>query len=181
MEKETFKDIPDYQGYQVSNLGRVKSLPKEWVAGVNSKRSHDGMILKSKNDNGYLRVQLCKKGKRNLHKISRLVMLAFHGKSDLHVNHINGIKTDDRLENLEYVTESENMIHARENNLLNPKCGEDHPDSILTEAQVRRIKWIAKYTNPKRGYWKKLADSLGVSKGTVYCIKDNKNWKQVQV
>jgi len=182
LKNEIWKDLREYHGYQASNMGRIKSLKKEWMAGRNTKRTHGDIILKPKVDNGYYRVTLCKEGtRRKTTKISRLVMLAFHGKSGLIVNHKDCNKLNDKLDNLEYCTLSENVQHAIKNNRFNPKHGETHPDAVLKERQVRVIKYIAKYLNPPRGTFKRIADTLRVNKNTVYDIAKGKNWKHVKV
>lgn len=109
---EIWKDIPDYEGlYQVSNLGRVKSSYK------------GGRILKPLPvRSGYLRVALTfYDGSIHFIPIHRLVLIAFsQNMGNMQVNHINGIKTDNRLENLEWVTRSENMRHAYKLGLEKP-------------------------------------------------------------
>ena len=100
---EKFKDIKGYEGkYQVSNLGNVKSLIGK------------GRVLKPLKHNGYLVAQLSKNGSHKRHKTHRLVALTFipNPLNKSEVNHINGNKTDNRLENLEWVTHRENTIHA---------------------------------------------------------------------
>lgn len=107
MTEEVWKDVPGYEGYyQVSNLGRVKSLTGYY-------KNKKNIILKYGLNRGYQRVILCvNKIRKNIH-IHQLVMLAFVGKPNgMQINHINGVKTDNRLCNLEYVTQSENMKHA---------------------------------------------------------------------
>ena len=115
LPNEIFKDIPDYEGlYQVSNLGRVKSLERIIKdTGINRVRIRKEQILKSfiQRDN-YLLVNFYKNNKRKCFTIHRLVLLAFKGFSNLDCNHINGIKIDNRLENFVYCTKSENMFHA---------------------------------------------------------------------
>lgn len=121
-KEEIYIDIPGYRGhYQVSNFGMVKSIsrktkhPSSKTGFVLSKEK----ILKPKtNRYGYLEVCLYKHGKAKTHKIHRLVTMAFCGKSGLEVNHIDGIKTNNKLNNLEYVTHKENMEHATANNLM---------------------------------------------------------------
>lgn len=105
--EEIWKDIPGYEGYyQVSNTGKVKSLDGYY------KRKYP-IILKPSLHRGYYRVVLCVDQNRKSIHVHQLVMLAFTGEPNgLQINHINGIKTDNRLCNLEYVTQSENMKHA---------------------------------------------------------------------
>jgi len=98
-----WKDIPWYEWlYQCNVIGNIKSL-------------YLNKILSNKpNPRGYIQVWLYKNGKSKNYKIHRLVMITFKWKSKLQVNHINWIKTDNRLENLEYCTAKENTKHARE-------------------------------------------------------------------
>lgn len=123
--KEIWKDIPDYEGlYQASNLGSIRSVDSK----ITYKRRNSyvtriryGKILKPCNNRyGYPMVVLTKPNHRKCHSVHRLVMMAFFGKSELTVNHINGIKTDNRIENLEYATMSENLFHAHRTGLKNP-------------------------------------------------------------
>lgn len=101
-----WKDIPNYTGvYQASRCGKIRRHP--------GNRYNSGRILKGiLNHAGYRVVSLSRVGiaERSL-GVHRMVMWAFVGVSDKDVNHINGIKTDNRLENLEYVTKRENMNH----------------------------------------------------------------------
>jgi hypothetical protein len=108
---EIFKDIPGYEGlYQVSNMGRIKSLN---VFHYNDDKEKI-LILKIKKDK-YFEIKI--KGKYYL--IHRLVMLTFIGEcpKDKQVNHIDGNKQNNRLENLEYITSKENTQHAWKNGL----------------------------------------------------------------
>lgn len=104
--KEIWKDIPKYLGYyQASNLGRVKSLTHKTKQG----KEYKGKVLKKNiNKSGYEHVNLSMNSVVKNMRVHRLVMLAFVGESDNQVDHIDGIRTNNVLGNLRYVTQSEN-------------------------------------------------------------------------
>lgn len=105
MKKQIWRDVPGYVGdYQVSDQGSVRSRDRR--NSVNSRIK--GRVLKPMaNRCGYLFVDL-HRGTRVSKYVHRLVLLAFNGPSELHCDHLNGVKTDNRLVNLEYVSQREN-------------------------------------------------------------------------
>lgn len=113
--KEIWKDIEGYEGYyQVSNKARVRSLDREVRHSVNSTQTVKGMILKQQvNVDGYMVISLWKKSKLKGLRVHRLMAQAFipnpHNK--LEINHKNGVKDDNRMENLEWSTSTENNRH----------------------------------------------------------------------
>lgn len=122
---EEWKDIKEYEGlYQISNYGRIKSLEKQLKCKIknNNTRVQKARIKKNRYDkDGYCRVTFFKNGvkKGKTFFVHRLVAIAFifNSQNKPIVNHINGIKSDNRLYNLEWCTNSENDLHAYKNGL----------------------------------------------------------------
>ena len=145
--------------------------------------SEDGKVFNQKTNkylkgsldkDGYLRFKL--EGKNV--SIHRMVLETFKPIEDMsyfEVNHINGIKTDNRLENLEWVTHQENMKHMVKTN-LSQKCsnkGSINGRAKLTEQQVKNIR------QDTRNY-QKIANDYGVTKSTISAIKNYKLWSHVK-
>ena len=107
-EQEVFKDIKGYEGrYQISNHGRVKSLQRKG-------RLTDKILKFGFNNGGYHIISLCKNGHTKTKTIHKLVLVAFSSnlKNKPCCNHLDGIKTNNHIDNLEWVTDRENHIHA---------------------------------------------------------------------
>lgn len=126
---ETWKDIPAYEGhYQISSLGNVRSVVK-WVATANNgKQLRPSCVLKPLNDGNYLRVRLSTFGKTKNIRIHRLLALAFIPNPDnkSQVNHKDGNKLNNSIDNLEWATPAENSNHAYAMGLTKPRKGENH-------------------------------------------------------
>lgn len=107
-EIEEWRDIPDYEGiYQASNLGRVKSLERSY-------RRKEKILKPKLTRDGYYLVGLFKNSNEKFYQVHRLVYEAFNGQipEGLQVNHINEIKTDNRLSNLNLMTPKENTNYG---------------------------------------------------------------------
>lgn len=117
MIEEIWKAYPLCISYEVSNLGGLRSVDRYLTLGGNLKKRHarfiKGKVLRpDKVYTGHLCFHVPGQGKTGVH---RMVMNTFMPNTDptkKHVNHINGIKTDNRLENLEWCTPSENTLHS---------------------------------------------------------------------
>ena len=132
--REKWRAVPGYEGmYEVSDRGRVRSLDREVQRGLSAIRVDGRMMVPVNDGRGYMRVGLTRRNKKRNVRIHRLVLLAFVGPClpKQEVRHLNGIKTDNRLENLQYGTKWENVqdILAHGNNaMLNRTyCKSGHP------------------------------------------------------
>jgi hypothetical protein len=166
MKTEIWKDVIDYEGlYQVSNLGNVKVLQR-------IKHNHKGKhiakekILKPGITQGYARVVLTKNGVRSTKKVHRLVASAFLGEQkDLCINHIDSNRSNNCIENLEWVTHLENMRHARINNRY-PKLSmsKEHKEKIL-ESTCKKV--ICTETGKIYNSATETAKLLGLKRSTL--------------
>lgn len=113
---EIWEYVPDYEGiYQASTLGRIRSLDRYTNHRHGGKTFVKGMMLKQHISNsGYYRISLHKKCVEKQHSVHRLVLLTFimNPKNKRTVNHKDGNKLNNKLENLEWATYSENELHA---------------------------------------------------------------------
>lgn len=115
--KEIWKPIFGYEGfYEISNCGRVRSLDREIVFKNGNKRKYIGKILKQKYHNGYAMVNLNKNKKCEVVYVHQLVAKHFIGNipKGMIVKHKDGIKSNNNVFNLEYVSSVENNIHANQ-------------------------------------------------------------------
>lgn len=117
---EQWVSIPNYEGlYEVSTLGNIRSVDHETIATNGVTRRYKGKSLNPfKFKTGHLQVKLSKNGKQETRWVHQLVMLAFIGPMEdgKVVRHLNDVPHDNRLENLAYGTQAENMQDMIRNN-----------------------------------------------------------------
>lgn len=110
-DMESWKDIPEYEGlYQASSEGRVRSLNKH---GADGRFIKGGVMSPSISGNGYLSIGLRKQGKRRFYSVHRLIAESFIGPSELQVDHKDGDRLNNKVENLQYLTPRANVSKSR--------------------------------------------------------------------
>lgn len=179
MKEEVWKDILGYEGYyQISSLGRFRSLDRKVTYKNGTSVFYKGKITFTKpNKKGYYRGCLNKDGTGISVFIHRLVAEAFipNPKNLPTVNHKNGVKTDNRVENLEWMTIEENNQHALRTG-LNRLIGEKSASAKLTESDVRQIRGLLKTQLTQ----KEIGNLFGVKAWIIKEIKFGRAWSHVE-
>lgn len=142
-------------------------------------RTVNRILANARSSHGYLTVMLCRDGKPKCTLIHRIVAAAFLGPcpAGYEVNHKNGNKADPNLSNLEYVTRSENAIHAHR--VLGipgtVNCGPANGCAKVSEAQVKEIRRLRDAGHT----FSSLGKQFGVTRDAIYRIAHRLNWKHV--
>lgn len=177
---EVWKDIDGYVGlYQVSNLGRVRSLDREVIYKDGRKVLRKGRLIKQQlNTSGYSCFRIWREGAGRTVTTHRLVGLAFLKKipGKEFINHIDGIRTNCRVDNLEWCTPKENSEHACKVLKSRPSTfGVKNPNVRLTEEQVLKIRKLL-----KEGLsCNKLGERYKVTPANISRIKRRITWKNL--
>lgn len=176
---EIWKPVPGYEMlYEVSDLGRLRR-----VSTYGSRpKPLNRIITPHRKWTGYVDYWLWSNGKPKRRIAHRLIWESFNGTipSGLQINHKNGLKNDNRLENLEVVTVSVNMAHSFR--VLgrpapnNPNPGERNGSAKLTEAKVREIRKLFETGVHKR----QIAKMFGVTPENIHRIVTRRNWAHVE-
>lgn len=181
--KEIWKPIKEYRGYyQVSNLGRIRGVDRI-VASTHKNyklRNIKGIYIKQRlSHRGYPIVFLSDTAnkKRKSPVVHRIVAFAFipNPLNLEEVNHINGIKTDNKINNLEWVTHRENIIHAHKNGLRVSPKGEKNGLSRLKNKDIFRIRKMY-----KKGILQKIIGiKFSVGQENISRIVNRKSWSHI--
>ena len=168
MKKEEWATISNYEGkYQVINMGRIKSLSR-------IENGFTERILNPVTIRGYRYIGLSTKGKTKLVRVHRLVAIHFipNPVNKPTVNHKNGIKYDNRVDNLEWATCGENNKHAIDTGLKKVLKGESVNNAMLSNAQALEI-FNSKEDNNI------LSSQYNVSVGQIRAIKRGSRWSSI--
>lgn len=147
---ERWEKIKGYTGYEISNMGRVRS----------TKRYKEGKILAlNTNKRGYVSICLWKNNVGKTYRLHRLVALAFIPKIEGKelINHKNGIKSDNRVSNLEWCNQKENIKHAIDNGYCDKRIEEKRKpikcsNGMIFKSSYEAAMWLyqTKYSGKKK-------------------------------
>lgn len=171
---EEWRPIPGYEGYyEASNVGRIKSITHL----KKNKQVHHGQMRRYYITNaGYLCVDLYGQQGHKKATVHSLIALTYLGNppNSYEVNHRDGNKLNNNINNLEYVTRSQNVKHAISHKLFKPNIpkGSKHGMAKLTESQVRAIRQsILPYHL--------LAIQYNISRSTIERVREHKGWLHI--
>ena len=168
MKKIKYPNLKFKVEYHIDENGNIYSPNTDW-----------NKMFQRTDENGYKNIYLyLKDGTRKYFKVHRLILNTFkpiENSENFQVNHINGIKNDNRLENLEWCTRSENLLHAFDTGLEDKPIGEKNPNHKLSEKEVIEICKMIKNKTPISI----IASNYGVTKGTISHIKNKRTWKGI--
>jgi hypothetical protein len=166
METEQYKTIPFAPKYAVSNRGNVMNLKTKQV------------LKPAPNHRGYPQVSLMINGLKKSFRVHRLVAATYlpNPLNLTQVNHKDGVKTNNNLQNLEWVTSSENMKHSFSIGIHDQR-GVKNNSAKLTEAQVKEIKTLLQ----KKVKHRILAEQFGVCRVIITQINTGAKWSHITI
>lgn len=174
--REVWRGIPGHENkYEVSNLGRIRGLPRRVPRGDQLMYVSGQLIRTPLKSSGYPHFKLANGDNSTYPMVHQVVAAAFLGPCPpgYEINHKDGDKTNNRVTNLEYVTRQANIQHSIRNGLA--LRGESSPNARLTEDDVRAIRAAQGKQTAKE-----LAKRYGVSHEYIPLIWRRKRWKHVK-
>lgn len=184
--EEIWNPVIGYDGYEVSNLGRIKSLNRVIVKSNGRNHSISERFLrfdKKINSAGYYNVCFGRRGYKDVHRAVAESFLGPPPSSRHQVNHKNSNRLDNRVENLEWVTPKDNIAHAIKSGGFNNwykelskrSGGTKNPKCKLSEEQVIKIRQL--YASGL--YQHQIGELFGVCQSTISSITLSETWKKV--
>jgi len=173
--QEIWKDIEDFEGkYQVSNFGRVKSLKRKISESWKGNKAETIILNPLKGDRRYLQVSLWSNGKDHKRYIHRLVAKAFipNPENKPQVNHKDGDKCNNAVNNLEWNTRSENVKHA-----ISTGLNKENGKPKLTHGNIISIFRMRNENVPVY----KIAKKYNVNPSCIYGVLRRDTYKHVEV
>ncbi|TYS91926.1 NUMOD4 domain-containing protein [Rossellomorea aquimaris] len=178
MRNLVWKPVGGYEGfYEVSSSGDIRGVERVTTHGRRIKSKLRKLYI---GNHGYKFTMLNKDGKQKSLTVHRLVANAFipnpENKGD--VNHIDGNKMNNSVDNLEWLTRSENIRHAHKlglNTFVGAK-GEKHHNSKLTESRVKEIKILISRGKSN----KEISEIFNIKTYIISNIRNGRNWKHVK-
>lgn len=172
--------------HEVSNMGRVRTIARSY-AGGRKRLCGDRSVMKIRQrildpymgPRGYLLVSMCANRRSNVRVLHRVVAETFIGPapSPRHqVNHVDGNKLNNRVDNLEWCTPQENSQHAYDMGLKQPSQGMAHGRAKLTDENVREIRKLLREGLSQR----KIAKRFGVASPQINRISLRKAWSHLE-
>lgn len=176
--QEIWKPVPGFDElYEVSNEGRIRSLPRTVKTWFGKRISRGRIRAFSKNSQGYLSIHMGKNGETHRAYVHRLVAIVFipTNNNAPQVNHKDGNKSNNHVGNLEWCSASENCTHAVKQRLYETAKGERSGTAKLTEENVREIRRLAAL-----GYMHKdIAINFPVGRKAITKIVNRQRWGHV--
>jgi len=175
---ENWEDIKGYEGcYQVSDLGRIKSLQRYVTSRYGGERIVRERIRKTVLIKEYISIDLSVGGKRKTHRVHRLVATAFifNPLNKPQINHKNGIKIDNRWFNLEWATGKENQSHAFRLGLNKGQKGEEHSQCKFNDIEIIAMRSV----NTKIFNTTRICKTYEISSGNLSAVLNRKTWTHI--
>jgi len=177
--KEIWKAIKNYPMYEVSNKGKIRSFHNTFLSESGLKIPRTSKLTKS--DSRYYVINLYSKGRFKKFYVHSLVLKTFVGSrpKDFVCNHKDGIKTNNNLSNLEWISRSDDVNHAYRVGLqpIRNRKGRKNPRARLDDNKVKEIKGLL----AKGISQTKIGRIFNVSRGCISSISIEQTWKHITI